>query len=311
MKTAFIVIIIVCTLKIGWCQNLVPNNSFEAIQSCPTSEGQLYLAYPWAMPPNVGLATSDLFNVCSGNNIVGIPTNAVGYQNPNTGSGYAGIYVYGSSNIREYLQIQLFSSLVAGVTYKTEMYVSPGNFPGIAVNSIGIHFSIGAISGSGVSAPLSYIPQIQNPLNSFISDTSVWTLISGDYTATGGENFITIGNFQDDSTTDTMIYTSPSWNRGYYLVDDVSISILTKLNEVSVDERIDVFPNPFSDIINIDSQNNISTHFSLCNIIGKCIIETQFINFVSLNVDYLSAGVYFYSISNKSGVLKQGKIIKL
>lgn len=83
------------------------------------------------------------------------------------------------------------------------------------------YFSPDTPTCSGGFCLLQYVPQISNPSGNVLSDTVNWTLISGSFTAAGGERFITIGNFLPDSliTIDSFpVWTYPD---AYYYIDDV------------------------------------------------------------------------------------------
>ena len=63
-----------------------------------------------------------------------------------------------------------------------------------------------------------------------MSDTLNWKLIQGIYVANGGESFITIGNFNNDLTTDTITSNSTSlYDGAYYYIDDVSVIEISNL----------------------------------------------------------------------------------
>lgn len=205
-------------------QNLVPNPSFETFSSCPTNYGQLTLAIPWIAPTN---DNSDLFNVC-GSTIVGVPYHhgPYGFQYPSSGNGYAGFWAYNgiNNNYREYLQVQLFDTLVSGKCYFIEFHTNLEN-GGInyAVNNIGINFSDTSTLSTGTGYILNLTPNILKFNNPIIDDTLNWTKVTGIYFANGGEAFITIGNFFNDANTDTL-NTGNGWYQGaYYYIDDVSV----------------------------------------------------------------------------------------
>src|ERR1035437_7561938 len=107
--------------------NLVPNGDFEYHTACPSSGGQIGLAAPW-FPATDG--TCDYYHSCASSSFLLTPTNAVGNQVPLSGQGYAGIFVYGpdvnvpGSSYREYIEVPLLSSLVAGQAYRVSFYVS-------------------------------------------------------------------------------------------------------------------------------------------------------------------------------------------
>lgn len=222
-----IVIFIMCFTKlIAQGQNLVPNGSFETYSVCVTDLDQLNRATPWVKPAQ---GTSDFFNACwtSGPLMADVPTNTCGFQNANTGSGYGGFIPYAGNfpaDWREYLQVQLSSSLTSGQQYNVSFYVSFADNYSDAVDGIGLYFSNTAISAANAS-PLPYVPQITNPAGNVISDMSNWTLISGTYTATGTENYITIGNFKNDaSTTISTGVGGMTFFGSYYYIDDVCVT---------------------------------------------------------------------------------------
>lgn len=201
-------------------QNLVPNPSFENYTTCPTSVAQINLALPWVTPSS---GSPDYFNSCATSTFCDVPSNFFGIQTPRTGNAYAQVVIYPSSiSLREYAQIKLLSPLIAGQTYNISFYTSLQENSYRASNNIGIYISTPAPSIAG-SGPLPVTPQINE--TAVINDVINWTLISGTYTAIGGEEYITIGNFYDDVSTTTAI--NPSGTAMYatfYLIEDVCVT---------------------------------------------------------------------------------------
>ncbi|MEZ4806252.1 MAG: gliding motility-associated C-terminal domain-containing protein [Flavobacteriales bacterium] len=214
-------------------QNLVPNPSFESVTSCPSFASQLDRAAPWYNPT---LGTPELYHGCAPlSSYVSVPQNTTGgYQLARTGEGYVGLYTYRTdiANMREYAEIQLLEPLVAGRCYTFSMFVNMPNDHPYAVDGFGAHFSADPLTSTdGFVLPVS--AHIENPSGSFITDTLGWTEISGVYTALGGEAYLTIGNFNDDATTQVLQVATGLWHQtsGYLLVDDVSLMEL----ELNVD----------------------------------------------------------------------------
>lgn len=204
--------------------NYVPNDSFEIISSCPTSFGQPNLAPPWDTP-NTG--TSDVYNTCVTGwppfPVPGIPLSPFGVQTARTGIGMAGLIPYSSAaDYREYLSAPLTSALPAG-TYTVKFYVNLADTAGFALDRLGAYLSAGPVGPVNNYAPLPYTPQVESPANVFLTDKVNWMLISGTFTTAGGENWITIGSFHDDATTN-LTPVNGTWPGGtYYFVDDVSV----------------------------------------------------------------------------------------
>ena len=232
MRTLFSIFLLLSSV-LGFSQtNLVPNPSFEDYSSCPTFASQLDRAVPW-FNPNIG--TPEYFNVCAASNTsVSVPSGFTGnYQYAKTGSAYAGIWVFRTDvqNMREYMQVELLSPLQAGCHYLEFFVNAPNNFPYVS-DGIGAHVSLDPVTGVG-AAPFNVIPQIQNPSGNLITDTLNWTKISGYFMASGGENYLTIGNFRDDASTIWMDLISDTWYQygSYLLVDDVTL----RFHELEVD----------------------------------------------------------------------------
>lgn len=229
-------------------QNLVPNPSFEKFNKCPLSISGLeyspgYVTFPtvqaWVNPMQAGSA--DYFNRCAQSNTgVTIPSNAFGYQNARTGNGYVGIIAWesnaqGTSHYAEYVQCKLAQPLEAGADYCVTFYVSNGisnaTFNYIGIDAVGVNFSnIKNNQPTGLSMSLPF--SMKNAPGKFLTDTSGWTRISGIFTATGGEEWMTLGWF-DNGTAPVSQPISPStpnplYNyRCYLFLDDVSVVKMT------------------------------------------------------------------------------------
>jgi OmpA-OmpF porin, OOP family len=206
--------------------NLVPNPSFEIKDTCPNDFSQMSRAKYWISPT---LGTSDYYNQCcpSGDLYVGVPANALGFQNAvDNDSAYAGLIAFekGSPNYREYIQGKLTNALAISQKYYITMYVSLTNNSKYATDDIGIHLSKSAITRTDYYT-LNFIPQVENLSGHFLSDTINWMKISASFTADSSYQYITIGNFKDDSNTDTMnVYSNNGSTDIYYYVDDLCIS---------------------------------------------------------------------------------------
>ena len=181
--------------------NLVYNGDFEIYDTCPPAQSgnsttMNYLKYctGWDMPTE---GSSDYFNSCSTNNFSGIPKNYGGFQYPYNGNGYVGLYAlidFEPCQYREYIQTKLVTSLVAGKEYTIEYFVCMSG-PQAAVRSISALFSSYKISSS-TDCFIKATPQI-NYTGGYITDTLNWTKISGSFYADGGEQYLTIGFFED------------------------------------------------------------------------------------------------------------------
>lgn len=206
-------------IPLGMAQNLVPNNGFETYTTCPTAfgNGGPLECTPWQ---NGNLATSDYFNVCAIGTDVWIPDNLFGSQTAHTGNAYAGFFAREISIWREYIQAPLISPCIAGTTYEVSFYVSLADLY-CGVQHIGAYLSA-APPPSLTIGTLGVTPQVESNIG-FITETNDWVLVTGCFTAQGGEQWITIGNFQTNPNTPLApgCTISPF---SYYYIDDVSVT---------------------------------------------------------------------------------------
>ena len=151
-------------------------------------------------------------------------------------------------------------------------------------------------------------PQIENNPNVLLGDTANWVQISGIYTATGGEQYITIGNFYSDSLTN-IVSVSGSMNETYYYIDSVFVIPLDNtvgcgsvgINEVSAN-NIAVYPNPASSQLTFDlpaNENIISV--KVFNTMGQlCNAE---LDKNVLDITKLPQGIYMAEVQTQNRLM--------
>ncbi|MDD5571868.1 MAG: hypothetical protein PHD97_12030 [Bacteroidales bacterium] len=221
--------------------NLVLNYSFEAKDAFCNAGGLWYTTTPpWRTPTG---GSPDAFKNCAPQSQYTVPKNMFGYQNPKTGTAYAGFgpiqttnigYCIGYSYAREYLQGKLSSKLEINKKYCVSFHVSLADSSYYATDDIGVYFSDIMVSDTVVTnhsfcMNFPYIPQVVND-NGIITDTVNWVLIKGIYTAQGGEQYLTIGNFAGDTidTVQTGFIPKIMDRFAYYYIDDVSVIEITE-----------------------------------------------------------------------------------
>ena len=233
--------LLICLCLCGFsvfAQNLVVNPSFENTASnCGNFGGEGFttdLAATWnsANSNTAGDSCSspDLFapcNVVFGISVTGMPDNELGWQNARTGSRYVGIITHEPlSNYREYIQGRTSTPLTAGQQYCVSMFVSRGDGVPYATNNMGVYFTNteymrDACPGNSL---ISVTPQL-NYSCSPITDTTNWVRLQWTYTAVGGEQYFTIGNFFNNANTTIVNVGGGGLNPyAYYYIDDVSIT---------------------------------------------------------------------------------------
>jgi|JI6StandDraft_1071083.scaffolds.fasta_scaffold46675_3 gliding motility-associated-like protein len=181
--------------------NLVPNNSFEVMVDCPFTQPSFDCAEAWG---NLTLANDAINTPDIGfEGAVFFPPSSI---DAHTGNNYLNIDC--SVMNPEYAQCQLNQPLEQGAQYCVSFYASVCDQTVIIAPSIGIHFSNAPLTDSPFDLGLS--ADVEGPV---LFDPTVWTLISGVYTADGSENYITVSGFGAQGE-DNFIY---------MYVDDVSV----------------------------------------------------------------------------------------
>jgi len=306
-------LILIFTLFTFTCtaQNLVPNPSFEDTLGCPNDNNQLDKTTNWN-----AFGTVDYYNAC-GSNGYGVPLNIAGYEFAHTGVAYVGLWVFHTvvHDFREIPNVELTDSLIANKRYNVEFYVSLADSMQYAIWNIGAYFSDSGVYGKTLSQILTYAPQITNSPGRYISNKIVWTKISGTFIANGGEKYISIGNFQDDSIIDTLFVggssdTGPySWTGSYYYLDDVAVYADTTvgINEIS-NKEITIYPNPATNNITIESPQ--AAVIEITNIQGQLVKTiTANTNKTDIDVSSFPGGVYIVEVKTDKGV-SENKFIK-
>lgn len=292
MKAFYAFFLLSCTSIFCVAQNLVLNPSLENYITCP-GFGQFSNTYinDWGKP---SFGSTDYYRVgCPGI----IPTQQV----PHTGIAYAGIIGYNfGAEYREYMTGTLSAPLIPGATYYCEFYVSLNDGYIQAIKEIGAYFSVTPPGPYGNSLHIPVQPQVVNT-TILLDDTSMWMRVSGYFLASGGEEYITIGNFFNDSNTTIMQVGNVGSYGSYYFVDDVWVSLSegTGINEYKSDE-IFMYPNPASGHLEITIPAEVRksiTNYSIeiFNSTGELVFidDRELSNNTKLQIHDLPCGVYF------------------
>ncbi len=95
-----------------------------------------------------------------------------------------------------------------------------------SVDALGITLTVNQIKAKNADRILQR-PQITNRPGHIMDNMDDWTEFCGYYRARGGENYLTIGNFWDNSTTQYVTnkneYSDSAFFYAYYLIDNVSV----------------------------------------------------------------------------------------
>jgi gliding motility-associated-like protein len=181
-------------------QNLVPNGDFETYQHCPQQNNLLLEAAPWYNPTK---ATPDFYHKCF--------TDSPMQLTPHSGQGLA--HLFFDQGWLEYMAVRLTEPLKANECYQFEMYVATDIVNKYIPGTLGAYLSTQPIT-SGSTTLLAASPQVLDNTTRDNVSRLQWKSVSGQFTARGGEEYVTIGSF----------YKEPPFLGYYYIyVDDVSL----------------------------------------------------------------------------------------
>ena len=318
MRTVFLHIVFICSCSFAAAQsNLIPNPGFEADTACPYTAGQVYFATPWFQPNYyfgtvTSACSSDLYNECAPYGPTSVPKNNSlgGYQPPKSGAGYCGFEVKnpGATTSREYIETSLDSSLIAGKTYCVEFYVALCDTVKYAISNIGAYFSVDSLlysSAAGTNLPVS--PQVENPITNMLSDTANWMLISGQFIASGGERFMTVGNFRDNASTN-QLNVGGSFGYSMYYFDDFSVKCCNCSSSVPTISPIAiVIPSLFNSNESFEIKSlPVNSKLYIYNSLGQLLYKSE-----SYKNEYrlsnLPTGIYYYNLVLRDGTIYKGK----
>jgi gliding motility-associated-like protein len=319
-------------------QNLVYNGDFEEYSSCPDNISvpseipyQIEKCIGWTAPT---YGTSDYFNECAmdfflSGQVFQPPFSAIcqtcfGCQPSFNGKGYLGFgaasYSGGSGSDGyngimwwEYVSGKLIEPLIAGEKYKYSMEISLSEVSDLMVSEIGVYISNNEVHTLN-TASLNLEPQLIFLDSNFFNDTVNWIHLETEFLADGGEQFITIGNFKDNITTDTLrrIPINMGQMSTYIFVDDVRIEKVIEIDSINSKPISNVF-TPNNDGINdvwIFPSSFENEKISILNRWGNLVFESSispnFWNGKDSNGNICKEGTYFYktSNSNKSGFIQ-------
>lgn len=318
-------LIVICLFlfKNNISQNLIENSSFENYTgiSCIYGSFDNYNATPvYHILDNwYTLNSCDYFNnICSSSTYYSTPDNIFGNQFSKEANAYIGFTpVQFQSELKEYVYQQLLQPLEAGKVYCLSFHVSKADRKEYAVHSVGAYFSNNVLS-TGSIGYINAVPQVINQ-SDFITDTLGWTQIQGCFTANGGEQYITIGNFNSNANTDTLytgtnnpIPSDPQY--AYYYIDDVTLIDQTTVGLIDKSYELgemSVYPNPANDVLNINLGTiKENTEIKMFDALGGLVLNEKLTaQNSSLKTHHLQSGVYFYTILVGEKNIKTDKIV--
>ena len=303
----------------GFGQNLVNNPGFENITGSCSFAGYSSLIDWYNPDPIDSCSTPDWFATCVSSPFTQAPNSQMGYQQPHGGNSYAGFISYdqSSSSYREYVEGSLSAALVSGQSYKATIYLSLANSSHFSINHLGIYFSNTQVTTTAYNCPelypLAYTPQVDSTFT--ITDTANWVELSWHYIATGGERYLTIGNFHNDAaTTATAVPHAFSFTPfAYYFIDDVSVvqdttgdtTLPESINVMNIARPVlSVYPSPTKQYVKVEMNTKETMQYiSIINSLGAVVYERRGnTSKETIELEGIAAGIYTVRVKTAAGV---------
>ncbi len=220
---------------------------------------------------------------------------------------------------KEYAGVPLLFPLIAETKYRVAFHVSFGDSSWYAGKNIGAYLSIGELPDD-ITSLLSFDPHIRYEGEQFLTDKEGWTLIEGTYVAQGGENFLTIGNFDADSETETVFVegggvlkpNAPDYWKGvYYFIDDVSVVEDRDVGIGKVEElHFGLWPIPAMESITIETEYRPNLEVALYDMAGREVFSSSLQSSAqTINIGHLPAGMYVAVLSQKDVAMARRKLV--
>lgn len=316
-------LIVVCVVLFKYIltgQNLISNPSFERVDT-PVFWNSGSFINSSVFPPKRNVTNWDWYNspdyFSTDPNFVRVPTNDIGVSYAKHGNAYGGlICFFKAGETKEYIYQNLNTPLMQDSLYCISFFVSRADRTPQAIHSLGAYFSASPPPTSNVY--INVVPQVVNQ-SGYLTDTIGWTEIQGCFTAQGGEQYVTIGNFNSNANTDTLFVGSTNPHPGaigyaYYYIDSVTLwqnSFPTAIKENNKEEFVSVYPNPAMDVINFKFKDATEKRkIELYDPLGQIVLSEDLVTQnSSLNIHYLANGIYLYRIIVNERNIKHDKII--
>jgi len=212
-------------------------------------------------------------------------------------------------NRREYIQVPLIESLIIGQTYRVKIHVKIQYLYSIAVNQIGALFTEERLTmydlfpyygnypeDSTNSIMIEHYPQVK--CDSIFTAQEDYGVIEGLFTADKAYTYMSIGVFTPDEKLNYQYLNSEDIEATSLIIDDVSVEAVTVGLDEGMESKIELYPNPASTRVHIESPYAISL-WKVLDAVGKEVASSKYLvsskNLV-LDVSSLDAGLYFLEL---------------
>ncbi len=298
----------------SYCQpfvNLVPNPSFEEYSNgCHVNFNEAPLSWSWwRESPNSFSTCVVPQNLLD--SLGWASWNGFGSQEPAHGASYVGVYAFSpnpfsNNNFREYVGCELTEQLVVGETYYVSFKTSPGfgNYynPVWTCSHIGAIFTTQSYLHPNNPMPIPNFAHVYT--DEIISDTTIWTVVSGTIVADKPYTHLGLGLFFELGLFDTLRLKTGNTLGSYYFFDEICVSRSPDCLTVGINHlaqsAISLFPNPASDWLQITGVEQ-DARVRVFTATGQLALTHQWAaNGQHIDVSSLPAGIYYAEIETKT-----------
>jgi OOP family OmpA-OmpF porin len=284
----------------------ISDPSFEDTLSCP-SFGTLSLIQ-WYKPSG---GTTDNFCSCFTPNDF-FTTSPYQFKDAKEDDCFVGMALYSgsSNNSREYLETKLLTNLDSNKKYCVRLYTIRSPNSNFALSNISIGFR--ADSAYQNTGGIIDVDTFYRFTNQIIKDTVNWTKLTIEFKANGSEQYLSIGNF--DQEEDLNIFDENSFptlmTSAYYFFDMIT---LEECPPKPVEHFL-VYPNPSSggSVYMSNYADTVAT-VTLYNSLGQRVAERMLPAGANGLVAFegLASGVYIAVYQTATGYREEKKVVVL
>ena len=197
-------------------KNIVPNGSFENYRK---KANDLKKAIPWNPVGSIDYYFDPLSNDTSR------------CKGAKTGACYVG-FRYQKAH-KEFIEVKLSETLKRGNNYQFECYMRLAFWSNAMLKSFGVYISKGGMKN--VTFPEQECVLDTQCVKGGLHGGYCWFRFKGIYKASGGEKFVTIGNFSPDLKADMLkINLQTGFKEAYYFIDDISLKWIKPKDEARI-----------------------------------------------------------------------------
>ncbi len=228
----FLCIVLFCNAQLIHNKSLIINGDLEQFTDTPSCVAGLNGLFYWYSPTLHAVTYCHSLVNQNWPNFNCWAEIKNGYE-PHSGVAYVLTILYADSlissqysSMRKYFAQKLIKELEKDSTYCFRMYIRYWpHINRVTTNKIGVHLSVDSIYEQTYNN-LSVIPQLESDSDMIFNDSLHWISFSKKYKASGGERYITIGNFRNNANTPLFLI-NPSLPHiedvVYVLLDDIGL----------------------------------------------------------------------------------------